>query len=70
VDKGFAHQEGIDYEETFSPTTKWNTIQLTLALVAQKGWKVHQMDVKSGFLNEDLQEDVYMQKPPCFEIEG
>jgi hypothetical protein len=70
VAKGFAQQEGIDYEETFAPTTKWNTIRSTLALTAQKGWKVHQMDVKSAFLNKDLQEDVYMQKPPGFEIVG
>ena len=54
VAKGFAQQEGLDYEETFAPTAKWNTIRLTLALAAQKGWKVHQMDVKSAFLNEDL----------------
>jgi len=54
VAKGFAQQEGIDYEETFSHTAKWNTICLTLSLAAQKGWKVHQMDVKSAFLNEDL----------------
>jgi hypothetical protein len=70
VAKGFAQQEGIDYEETFAPTAKWNTIRLTLALAAQKGWKVHQMDVKSAFLNGDLQEDVYMQQPPGFEIAG
>jgi hypothetical protein len=36
VAKGFAQQEGIDYEETCAPTTKWNTIRLTLALAAQK----------------------------------
>jgi hypothetical protein len=60
VAKGFAQQEGIDYEETFAPTAKWTTIQLTLALASHKGWKAHQMDVKSSFLNGDLQEDVYM----------
>jgi hypothetical protein len=70
VAKGFAQHEGVDYEESFSSAAKWNTIQLTLALATQKGWKVHQMDVKSDFLNGDLQEDVYMQQPPGFEIEG
>jgi hypothetical protein len=70
VAKGFVQQEGIDYEEKFSPIAKWNTIQLTLALDAQKGWKVHQMDVKSVFLNGDLQEDVYMQQPLGFKIAG
>jgi hypothetical protein len=54
VAKGFSQKEGIDYEETFAPTTKWNTIRVVLALAAQNGWKVHQMDVKSAFLNGDL----------------
>jgi hypothetical protein len=70
VAKGFAQLEGIDYEETFAPTAKWNTICLTLALAAQKGWKIHQMDVKIAFLNGGLQEDVYMQQPPGFELAG
>eukprot|EP00253_Pinus_taeda_P031750 PITA_31750 len=70
VAKGFAQQEGIDYEDTFAPTAKWNTIRLTLASAAQKGWKVHQMDVKSAFLNRDLQEEVYMTQPQGFEVEG
>ena len=70
VAKGFAHKEGIDYEENFAPTTKWNTIRIVLALAAQNGWKVHQMDVKSAFLNGDLKEDVYMNQPPDFEVPG
>ena len=68
VAKGFAQKEGIDYEETFAPTAKWNTIRIVLALAAQNGWKVHQMDVKSVFLNGDLQENVYMTQPPSFEV--
>eukprot|EP00253_Pinus_taeda_P005356 PITA_05356 len=70
VAKGFAQQEDIDYEEIFAPIAKWNTIQLTLALAAQKGWKVHQMDVKSTFLNGDLGEEVYTTQPPDADFAG
>eukprot|EP00253_Pinus_taeda_P031506 PITA_31506 len=47
-----------------------STIRLVLALVAQFKWKVHQMDVKSAFLNGDLQEEVYITQPPGFKIAG
>jgi hypothetical protein len=70
VAKGFSQKEGIDYEETFSPTTKWNTIRMVINLVAQHGWTLHQMDVKSDFLDGDLKEEVYMTQPPRFEVEG
>jgi len=58
VAKGFAQKEGVDYEETFSPTTKWATIWTLFALAAQNDWNVHQMDVKTAFLNGDLKENV------------
>ena len=70
VDKGLSQQKGIDYDETFSPTTKWNTIRTTINLVAQNGYKLHQMDVKSAFLNGDLKEEVFMTQPQGFEAEG
>lgn len=57
--KGFLQKEGVHYEETFAPI-KMSTICLVLAIVAQSGWKVHQMDVKSAFLNGGLEEEVYM----------
>ena len=58
VSKGFSQVEGIDYNETFSPVAKMNSIHLVLALVASHKWEVHQMDVKSAFLREDLQEEI------------
>eukprot|EP00253_Pinus_taeda_P004464 PITA_04464 len=70
VARGFSQKEGIDYEETFAPTAKMSTIQLVLALAAQFNWKVHQMDVKSAFLNGDLQEEFYMTQPPGFKVAG
>ena len=70
VEKGYAQQEGIDYEETFAPTAKIKTIRMIFALAAQFGWKVHQMDVKSAFLNGDLQEEVYMTQPEDYVIPG
>lgn len=70
VAKGFSQHEGIDYEETFASTTKMSTIRLVLAMVAQCGWKVHQMDVKSAFLNGELQEEVYMTQPSRFKVVG
>lgn len=60
VTKEFSQREGIDYEENFSLTTKMSTICLVLVMTTQFGWKVHQMDVKSAFLNDDLEEEVYM----------
>eukprot|EP00253_Pinus_taeda_P033502 PITA_33502 len=70
VGKGFAQKEGVDYEETFAPTAKWTTIRTLFALAAQNGWKVHQMDVKTAFLNGDLKENVFMSQPEGFVVKG
>ena len=70
VAKGFKHKEGIDYQETFAPVAKMITIRVVIALATQFGWQLHQMDVKSAFLNSDLTEQVYMEQPPSFEVKG
>jgi hypothetical protein len=66
VSKGFSQVEGIDYNETFAPVAKMNSICLVLALAASHKWEVHQMDVKSSFLHGDLKEKIYMEQPPGY----
>ncbi|GJX98296.1 retrovirus-related pol polyprotein from transposon TNT 1-94, partial [Tanacetum coccineum] len=67
VVKGYAQQQGIDYEETFAPVARFETVRVILTLAAQKQWKVYQFDVKSAFLNVELHEEVYINQPPRFE---
>ncbi|WVZ52618.1 LOW QUALITY PROTEIN: hypothetical protein U9M48_003661 [Paspalum notatum var. saurae] len=60
-------KEGIDYEETFAPVARLETITILLAFAASKGFKLQQMDVKSAFLNGFIEEEVYVRQPPGFE---
>ena len=66
VSKGYSQVHGNDYNETFAPVAKMDSIRLALAIVASKQWEVHHMDVKCDFLNGDLTEYIYMQKPEGF----
>ncbi|KAI3796687.1 hypothetical protein L1987_39366 [Smallanthus sonchifolius] len=70
VAKGFTHKEGIDYQETFSPVSRKDSLRIVMALVAHFDLELHQMDVKTAFLNGDLNEDVFMKQPEGFQPEG
>ena len=61
VARGFSQIEGIDYEETFAPVARYSSIRSILALSLQMGWHIHQMDVNTAFLNEVIEEEVYIE---------
>ena len=66
VAHGFSQKEGIDYEETFAPVARYTSIESVLDLVVVMKLKVHQMDVKTTFLNGVVEEEVYVEKPLVF----
>jgi hypothetical protein len=70
VARGFVQQEGVDFDKVFAPVARMEFVRLLLALVAQEGWQVHHMDVKSAFLNGYLKEEVYVCQPAGFVIAG
>ena len=63
VAKGFTQREGIDYTKTFFPVSKKDSLRIIMALVAHFDFDLHQMDVKTTFLNGNLEEEVYMNQP-------
>ena len=70
VVKGYSQVFGVDFSETFAPVARLDTIRMLLALTAQKGWKTYQLDVKSTFLNGYLQEEIYVEQPEGFQVNG
>lgn len=70
VAKGYSQREGVDFDEVFAPVARMETIRILLALGAHKGWPIYQLDVKSAFLNGDLQEEVYVSQPQGFVVQG
>jgi hypothetical protein len=70
VAQGFSQQSGIDYNETFAPVAGLGSLRTILALCAQYGLEVAQMDVKGAYLNGELEEEIYMRQAEGFEVEG
>ena len=66
VAKGYSQTQGIDYNETFAPVAKFNSIRTLIALAAEHDLELHQMDVKTAFLNGHLDEEIYMEQPEGF----
>lgn len=63
VAKGYAQEYGVDYKEVYAPVARMDTVRMILALAAQRGWCVFQLDVKSAFLHGKIAENVYVEQP-------
>ena len=59
--KGYAQKEGIDNDETFALVVRYTSVRFVISLAAQMGWEIHQMDVKTTFLNGVTEEEVYIE---------
>ena len=70
VIKSYRQQENLDYFDTYSPITRINSIRMIIAIAALHNLEIHQMDVKTAFLNGDLDEEIYMEQPEDFIAPG
>ena len=66
VTQGYSQTQGVDYEEVFSPVTRYSSIRILLALANAYNFEVHQMDVKTAFLNGTVNHDIYVSQPERF----
>jgi hypothetical protein len=69
ITKGYSQLEGLDFDETFAPIARLESIRMLLSYATHHGFKLYQMDVKSAFLNGPIKEEVYVEQPPGFESE-
>jgi hypothetical protein len=67
---GLSQVEGVDYDETFTPVSRYTSIKAVISISTDMGWKIHQMDMKTAFLNGLIQEEAYIEHPLGFEVLG
>jgi hypothetical protein len=68
VARGFSQKEGIDYDEIFVPVARYTSIRIIISLATVFCWKLHQMDIKTAFLNGEVEQEVYIEQHEGFVI--
>ncbi|KAM1149990.1 hypothetical protein ACFX2B_030214 [Malus domestica] len=70
VIKGFGQKKGVDFDEIFSPVVKITSIRVILGMAANIDLELEQLDVKTAFLDDNLEDEIYMEQPKGFEVKG
>ena len=70
VVKGYSQRQGIDFDEVFAPVVRFESIRILITIAAQEGWTLHHLDVKSAFLNGEIEEELYVKQPEGFVVAG
>jgi hypothetical protein len=68
VAKGYSQVEGLDFDETYAPVARIESIRILVAYAIYHGFKLYQMDVNSAFLNGPIKKEVYVEQPPALKI--
>jgi hypothetical protein len=63
VAHGFSQKEEIDYDEILAPVARYTSVRIIISLATVFGWKLHQMDVNTAFLNSEVEQEVYIEQP-------
>jgi len=70
VAQGFTQEPFVDFNETYAPTSKADTIRTLFAIAASKGFEVHSIDISTAYINANITEEIYMEQPPGFKVES
>jgi hypothetical protein len=66
--RGFSQKEELDYEKTFSPVAKYDSIRVVIYITSVMKWRIHEMDLKTMFLNKIIEKELYIEKLQGFEV--
>jgi hypothetical protein len=70
VARGFSQKEGVDYDQTFALVARYASFRAVISIASVMRWRIHQIDVKTTFLNKIIEEEVYIEQPQGFEVHG